>query len=179
MQKKTKRICVCFSQTIPTSRLASLPPAFISDKPYANFYGLALAQLPPEEDDKIEAAKTFAQDALNRDLLLNVEYRYDAHLSIHLQCTKSEHSCYWFGIVIKHSQSKWSAIRNTNRSGNKYGYWTSIGCWWYPLGGKTPREEAESIGKSDRGVDSVSFRMTEEAKLESLVTGCGKSTLLC
>lgn len=69
-----------FFQTIPTSRLASLPPAFISDKPYANFYGLALVHLPPEEDDKTEAAKSFAQDALNHDLLLNVEYKYDLYL---------------------------------------------------------------------------------------------------
>lgn len=77
--RKTEFICVFCSfylQTIPTSRLASLPPAFISDKPYANFYGLALVSLPPEEDDKVEGAKIFAQDALNRDLLLNVEYKY-------------------------------------------------------------------------------------------------------
>lgn len=66
-----------YFQTVPTSRLASLPPAFISDKPYANYYGLALIALPPEEDDKVEAAKSLAQDALNRDLLLNVEYKYE------------------------------------------------------------------------------------------------------
>lgn len=62
-------------QTVPTTRLASLPPAFIGDKPYATQYGLALAVLPPEDDDKLEAVKNFAQDALNRDLLLNVEYK--------------------------------------------------------------------------------------------------------
>lgn len=62
-------------QTVPTTRLASLPPAFIGDKPYATQYGLALALLPPEDDDKLEAVKNFAQDALNRDLLLNVEYK--------------------------------------------------------------------------------------------------------
>lgn len=62
-------------QTISTSRLASLPPAFIGDKPYATEYGLALALLPPEDDDKLEAVKNFAQDALNHDLLLNVEYK--------------------------------------------------------------------------------------------------------
>lgn len=61
---------------MPTSRLASLPPAFISDKPYANQYGLALVVLPPEEEDKLEAVKSLANDALNRDLLLNVEYKY-------------------------------------------------------------------------------------------------------
>lgn len=66
---------IFFLQTVPISNLASLPPAFISDKPYAHQYGLALAVLPPEEDDKLEAVKNFAQDALNRDLLLNVEYK--------------------------------------------------------------------------------------------------------
>lgn len=60
---------------MPTSRLASLPPAFISDKPYANQYGLALVSLPPEDEDKLAGVKNFAQDALNRDLLLNVEYK--------------------------------------------------------------------------------------------------------
>jgi len=62
-------------EVVPSSRLASLPPAFISDKPYANQYGLALVSLPPEDDDKSEAGKSFAQDAFNRDLLLNVEYK--------------------------------------------------------------------------------------------------------
>jgi len=62
-------------ETVPTSRLASLPPAFISDKPFASYYGLALVCLPPEEDDKVAAVKNLAQDALNRDLLLNVEYK--------------------------------------------------------------------------------------------------------
>lgn len=66
---------IVYSQTLPTSRLASLPPAFTTDKPYALHYGLALAQLPREDDDKLEAVKSFAQDALNRDLLLNVEYK--------------------------------------------------------------------------------------------------------
>lgn len=69
--------CELQFQNVPTSRLASLPPAFISDKPYANYYGLALIALPPEEDDKVEAAKVFGQDALNRNLLLNVEYKYE------------------------------------------------------------------------------------------------------
>lgn len=62
-------------QTVPTTRLASLPPTFIGDKPYATQYGLALTLLPPEDDDKNQAVKNFEQDALNRDLLLNVEYK--------------------------------------------------------------------------------------------------------
>lgn len=93
-------------QTVPISRLASLPPAFISDKPYANYYGLALIALPPEEDDKTEAAKVFAQDALNRNLLLNVEYKYD------LNCTTNHWtSC----LIIFHLQSEWSTICNADR----------------------------------------------------------------
>jgi len=31
--------------------------------------------LPREDDEKLEACKCFAQDVLNRDLLLNVEYK--------------------------------------------------------------------------------------------------------
>lgn len=76
-QFKCQLKCELQFQNVPTSRLASLPPAFISDKPYANYYGLALIALPPEEDDKVEAAKVFGQDALNRNLLLNVEYKYE------------------------------------------------------------------------------------------------------
>lgn len=64
-----------FLKTVPTNRLASLPPGFTSDKAYATEYGLALGLLPPEEDDKDDALKNFAQDALNRELLLNVEYK--------------------------------------------------------------------------------------------------------
>lgn len=34
-----------------------------------------MAQLPSDEEYKLEAIKAFADDTLNRDLLLNVEYR--------------------------------------------------------------------------------------------------------
>lgn len=63
------------SQTVPTVRLAQLRPAFIRDKPYATEYGVALALLPPDEEDKNEAFRELAVDTLNRNLLLNVEYR--------------------------------------------------------------------------------------------------------
>lgn len=63
------------SQTVPAIRLAQLPPAFTSDKPYATEYGVALALLPPDEEDKNEAFRELSQDTLNRNLLLNVEYR--------------------------------------------------------------------------------------------------------
>lgn len=62
-------------ETLPTTRLAMLPPAFLSDKPYAHEYTLALVVLPTDEDDKADALKAFAQDALNKTLQLNVEYR--------------------------------------------------------------------------------------------------------
>lgn len=62
------------SQVIPTSRLAVLPPAFTKDSAYATEYVLAWAVLPIDEEDKLEAYKTFAQDVLNKSLQLNVEF---------------------------------------------------------------------------------------------------------
>jgi staphylococcal nuclease domain-containing protein 1 len=62
-------------ETLPSSRLAHLPPAISSDRPYATEYALALTVLPPDEEDKIEACKAFAQDVLNKTLNLNVEYK--------------------------------------------------------------------------------------------------------
>ena len=61
-------------QTVPTTRLAFLPPAFTSDSAFVTEYALAWAVLPPDEEDKLEAYKTFAQDVLNRTLNLNVEF---------------------------------------------------------------------------------------------------------
>ncbi|EDS36820.1 ebna2 binding protein P100 [Culex quinquefasciatus] len=52
-----------------------LPPAFLSDKPYAHEYSLALVVLPTDEDDRKDAIKAFADDALNKTLQMNVEYR--------------------------------------------------------------------------------------------------------
>lgn len=52
-----------------------LPPAFISDKPFAHEYCLALVLLPTDEEDKADALKVFAQDVLNKVLQMNVEYR--------------------------------------------------------------------------------------------------------
>lgn len=62
-------------ETLPANRLAHLPPALSSDKPYAQEYVLALAVLPPDEDDKTEACRSFAQDVLNKTLNLNVEFK--------------------------------------------------------------------------------------------------------
>lgn len=63
-----------FHQVIPTSRLAVLPPAFTKDSAYATEYVLAWAVLPIDEEDKLEAYKTLAQDVLNKSLQLNVEF---------------------------------------------------------------------------------------------------------
>lgn len=51
-----------------------LPPAFTKDAAYATEYVLAWAVLPTDEEDKLEAYKMFAQDALNKPLQLNVEF---------------------------------------------------------------------------------------------------------
>lgn len=61
-------------KVVPTTRLAVLPPAFTKDSAYATEYVLAWAVLPSDEEDKLEAYKTFAQDVLNKTLQLNVEF---------------------------------------------------------------------------------------------------------
>lgn len=77
---------------MPFARLASLPPAFISDKPYAHEYVLALALLPPDNEDKDVAVRAFAQDTLNRNVNLNVEYKLNnvAYASLHDQSTNAD-----------------------------------------------------------------------------------------
>ncbi|XP_018789649.1 PREDICTED: staphylococcal nuclease domain-containing protein 1 [Bactrocera latifrons] len=62
-------------ETVPTSRLASLPAGFSSDRPYATEYALALVQLPSDNEDKEEALRIFAEDVLNRTVKLNVELK--------------------------------------------------------------------------------------------------------
>lgn len=62
-------------ETVPFTRLASLPSGFSGDKPYATQYVLALVQLPPDNEDKEIAVRAFSEDVLNRKLLLNVEYK--------------------------------------------------------------------------------------------------------
>lgn len=62
-------------EIVQSTRLAMLPPAFLSEKPYAHEYVPALLVLPADTDDRNEAVKAFSQDVLNRTLNLNVEYR--------------------------------------------------------------------------------------------------------
>uniref|UniRef100_A0A6B2EL05 Staphylococcal nuclease domain-containing protein 1 n=1 Tax=Phlebotomus kandelakii TaxID=1109342 RepID=A0A6B2EL05_9DIPT len=79
-------------EMLPPSRLAMLPPAFTTDKPFATEFALALCLLPPDDEDKQEAYKMFVQDVGNRTLLLNVEYRANsvAHASLQDPTTKAD-----------------------------------------------------------------------------------------
>lgn len=60
-------------QTLDSSRITLLPPAFKTERPFTTEYSLALITLPPDEDDKAEAVKVFAGDVLNRTMLLHLE----------------------------------------------------------------------------------------------------------
>ncbi|XP_017057895.1 staphylococcal nuclease domain-containing protein 1 [Drosophila ficusphila] len=62
-------------ETLPTSRLAALPSAFSSEKPYATEYALALVALPTDNEDKEEALRAFSEDVLNHKVQLNVELK--------------------------------------------------------------------------------------------------------
>ncbi|BFF99855.1 staphylococcal nuclease domain-containing protein 1 [Drosophila madeirensis] len=62
-------------ETLPTNRLAALPPAFSSEKPYATEYALALVVLPADNEDKEEALRAFSEDVLNHKVQLNVELK--------------------------------------------------------------------------------------------------------
>lgn len=62
-------------ETVPFTSLASLPPAFSSEKPYAAEYALALIKLPTDNEDKEEAVRAFAEDVLNRKVNLNIELK--------------------------------------------------------------------------------------------------------
>lgn len=79
-------------ELVPTTRLAMLPPAFLSDKPYAHEYSLALVVLPTDEDDRKDAIKAFADDALNKTLQMNVEYRITGaeHVTLVDPATKTD-----------------------------------------------------------------------------------------
>lgn len=57
------------------SRLASLPAAYSSEKPYATEYSLAYAILPRDQDYIDLFLKFLREDTSDRKLLLSVEYR--------------------------------------------------------------------------------------------------------
>lgn len=62
-----------------TTRLATLPASYHSLPPVAREYCLALTQLPPDEDQILDAVDAFRQEVVNRQCLLNVEYKRDAN----------------------------------------------------------------------------------------------------
>ncbi|KAL9908465.1 LOW QUALITY PROTEIN: staphylococcal nuclease domain-containing protein 1-like [Glossina fuscipes fuscipes] len=62
-------------EVVPFNRLAGLPSAFSSEKPFATEYALALVQLPQDNEDKEEALRAFAEDVLNRKVQLNIELK--------------------------------------------------------------------------------------------------------
>lgn len=147
---------------------------------------MALVQLPPEEDDKVEAAKSLAQDALNRDLLLNVEYKYDSlrFISFQMQIILGK----TIKLILFIFKKK---IHRVN--GQPYATLTDpatstdVGRALIADGILLVDKRREKKLKSlVNFLDAIIFvhiileiGVDEEAKLESLVTGCGKSTLLC
>jgi staphylococcal nuclease domain-containing protein 1 len=60
-----------------STKLATLPPSYHSLAPQAGHYQLACIQLPPDEEDKQAAVDAFYNDVLNKQCLLNVEYKRD------------------------------------------------------------------------------------------------------
>ncbi|VEN51950.1 unnamed protein product [Callosobruchus maculatus] len=62
-------------ETLATTRLASLPASYASDKPFAAEYILPYVTLPKDEEYAAIALKYFKQDTAVPKLLLNVEYR--------------------------------------------------------------------------------------------------------
>ncbi|CAH1997114.1 unnamed protein product [Acanthoscelides obtectus] len=62
-------------ETLPSSRLASLPAAYASDKPFATEYILPYVTLPKDDEYAAMALKYLKDDTAVPILLLNVEYR--------------------------------------------------------------------------------------------------------
>lgn len=62
-------------ETLPTTRLASLPAAYASDRAFATEYMLPWVFLPKDEEFGSVALKYLKEDTAVNKLLLNVEYR--------------------------------------------------------------------------------------------------------
>lgn len=62
-------------ETLPSTRLAALPAAYASEKPFATEYTMPLVILPKDEEFSSLALKYFREDTTDAKLLLNVEYR--------------------------------------------------------------------------------------------------------
>ena len=62
-------------ETLPTTRLATLPAAYVGEKPYATEYVLPYVSLPKDDEFSAMAIKYLREDTAVSKLLLNVEYR--------------------------------------------------------------------------------------------------------
>ncbi|KAG5893662.1 hypothetical protein JTB14_028816 [Gonioctena quinquepunctata] len=62
-------------ETLPTARLASLPAAYIGEKPFATEYIMPYVTLPKDEEFSSLAIKYLKEDTAVSKLYLNVEYR--------------------------------------------------------------------------------------------------------
>ncbi|CAH0547008.1 unnamed protein product [Brassicogethes aeneus] len=62
-------------ETIPVTRLAKLPAAYVSDKAFATEFALPYCSLPKDDEYADTAIKYLKQDVLVPKLQLNVEYR--------------------------------------------------------------------------------------------------------
>ncbi|KAJ8950005.1 hypothetical protein NQ318_002416 [Aromia moschata] len=77
-------------EVLPTTRLASLPAAYASDKPFATEYVLPHVSLPKDEEFSAMAIKYLKDDTAVSKLFLNVEYRNQGSpsaASLHLDKT--------------------------------------------------------------------------------------------
>ncbi|RZC41141.1 staphylococcal nuclease domain-containing protein 1, partial [Asbolus verrucosus] len=77
-------------ETLPTTRLASLPAAYASEQPYATEYVLPYVNLPKDEEFSAMAIKYLREDTAVSKLLLNVEYRVQGSppaASLHVDST--------------------------------------------------------------------------------------------
>jgi len=61
--------------TVPKTKLGSLPATFQTTAGYAKSYGLALTQLPPDEDLTAQGVQGLREDLLDKTVKLNVEYK--------------------------------------------------------------------------------------------------------
>lgn len=64
-------------EIVEVKSLATLPASYVSLRPQAQQYTLACITLPPDEEDKSMAVDTLYNDTLNKQCLLNVEYKRD------------------------------------------------------------------------------------------------------
>lgn len=77
-------------EQLPATELASLPAAYVTDKPFATEYALPYVTLPKDEEYSAMAIKYLKEDTFDKKLLLNVEYKIPGALpaaSLHLDET--------------------------------------------------------------------------------------------